>query len=262
MRLALVNSSTVVSAADAATLVEALNTYGRDYLAPAWGGAAPSVTLAVPGQQGRLEPDTDVFTLVDAPTAAEPNDAMAYHDVLGGTAFGRIFCKPSLAHGGTVLRGPDSVAASLSHEYAEWFQDRWTNFWAVDRAGILYALELCDAVEDTGFDVNTRRGPVTVSNFVLPAWFNPSANHGPYDYMKLLSAPFTKTAGGYVISGRAPESVRASFGDGMPEWKRHLKLQHSRRLRERAPGPPPSWLSRATGWIYRNNASRLPIPKK
>jgi hypothetical protein len=67
--------------------------------------------------------------------------------------------------------------------------------------------------------------PVEVSNFVLPAWFDPIPVDGAkFDWLGKLSKPFSMTKGGYVIV-RNQGSVSQVFGEEFPAWKKALKLE-------------------------------------
>jgi hypothetical protein len=93
----------------------------------------------------------------------------------------------------------------------------------------LYALEVADPVEAGTY----RIGDITVSNFVLPSWFDPGAP-GPYDQLGALRAPFALDDGGYAIVA-TETAVREVFGaGGRPEWrtetKHHPASRSARRL--------------------------------
>jgi hypothetical protein len=70
-----------------------------------------------------------------------------------------------------------------------------------------------------------------VSNFVLPAYFNPWAP-GPYDHVGVLKKPFSLDKGGYAVLERATKDQErygrrfgVTFDDAMPEWQRSDKLE-------------------------------------
>jgi len=58
----------------------------------------------------------------------------------------------------------------------------------------------CDPVESDAYPIAVLDKPVMVSNFVLPAWFDAQASQGPFDKMGKLTAPFTMTPGGYLVT--------------------------------------------------------------
>src|SRR5262249_59063449 len=95
----------------------------------------------------------------------------------------------------------------------------------------LWAREVCDPVQSGVYKIRTDDGTVPVSNFVLPAYFNPWAS-SPYDHLRALAEPFSLDAGGYAVyqrSGADHERLGRGFGvtfdDAMPEWQRALKLR-------------------------------------
>jgi hypothetical protein len=86
------------------------------------------------------------------------------------------------------------VSAVLSHEVLEWWYDPACNDWS-DRGRSSVAKELCDPVEQDWYLIDG----VAVSNYILPAWFNPLDKVGPFDYLGKLTKPFSMTKGGYWI---------------------------------------------------------------
>ena len=68
-----------------------------------------------------------------------------------------------------------------------------------------------------------------MSNFVLPAWFDPEATVGPFDFLASLKAPFTILDSGYfVVRSGGPGTESQVFGEKMPDWKRALKAKVGR----------------------------------
>jgi hypothetical protein len=189
----------------------------------------------------------DTITIYDN---ADQAGALGYHtEGRDGSVFGKIFAKETLSGGGTVLTGDLSVSSVLSHEVIEMFLDRNVNKWADGPDGqTSFSFEGCDPVEGDSYPVMVAGKPVMVSNFILPAWFDDSPPKGStFDFMKKLSAPFTMTAGGYVVTRsydpNAVQQVTAHlstrgfkvtshtngvvtvhFGEHMPQWKRDLKM--------------------------------------
>jgi hypothetical protein len=156
--------------------------------------------------------------------------ALGYHSEDNDLIDAFIFAKPVLDNKGVVLHDPTnnqnvSVASVLSHEVCEMFGDPFANFWADGPAlaqGSSYALELCDAVEGDSYDIKLTCGDlVSVSNFILPQWFNAqgTAKDAPFDYLGKLSKPFTMTPGGYMIVRNGPGTEQQIFGAHMPDWK-------------------------------------------
>ena len=98
-------------------------------------------------------------------------------------------------------------------------------------ARLMWAREVCDPVQANTYRIVAKGLRVPVSNFVLPAFFNPWAD-GPYDHLGVLTEPFSIAKGGYAILERATrtrERDAARFGvrfDGaVPAWRRRQKLE-------------------------------------
>lgn len=105
-----------------------------------------------------------------------------------------------------VLAAADPIDATTpSHEGMETRGDVPCDLWIPSGiAGVRYAAEAADAVEDTAYGImvdDVQGEPpraIMVSNFVLPAWFV-LGSQGPWDYMGTLTGPQQITPGGYVI---------------------------------------------------------------
>jgi hypothetical protein len=90
--------------------------------------------------------------IVDNPDQA---GALGYHEMTGaGTPLGKVFAKLELDSG-------SSWTATLSHELLEMLADPWINWCAMGSDGRIYALEVCDAVEDD--DLGYGNYPLTTS---------------------------------------------------------------------------------------------------
>jgi hypothetical protein len=201
---ALVNESTLVTDAQAAAMAQAIGYQLRAHVAPAWERMPPSFTFY---PKGHAPPAGAVlFHLVDV--LPEAPDALGYHDEQDDRPYARIGCKPVFDGGGTALTGPLSVSAVVSHEACEAFGDLDVNGWRDMPDGRQTAEELADAVQGDSYPV----GKVSVSNFLLPAWFDRQATRGPFDHMRQCSAPFTMSAGGYMIVRDAGNASQV-FGD-------------------------------------------------
>lgn len=189
-----------------------------------WGGsyrvrwAAPSEPPA-PG---------DVIALIvdDLPDAP---GAIGYHNWEGVPD---IFIARNMCS--TLTEGTGSLSQCLSHELCETVGDMACNAWRDDGAGSEFAQELCDAVE-SGFYTLMANGPgvpVDVSDFVLPAFFNPGDTQGPYSYLKAAPAPFTTAVGGYQIkrtSGAGETQVTGTVRLERRAKKRHWSSRTYRR---------------------------------
>ena len=198
--IAVINKSTLVSDADVALMAAACEFQIVKHVAPlsnrgAWHVKAFSATDELPSECVSI-------VIMDDPDQA---NALGYH--MDGTtgACGRVFVRPILHWGGSVLSGPLSVSAVLSHEVCETFCDKSTNMWIDRMDGTLVALEVCDPVENDSYEVCVTRAdgivvPVSVSNFVLYSWFNAFAPAGTrFDYLGNVKEPLTMSSGGYVV---------------------------------------------------------------
>jgi hypothetical protein len=115
--------------------------------------------------------------------------ALGYHELTsGGTPLGKVFAKLD-------LRGGYSWTVTLSHELLEMLADPWIDWCAEGLDGKIYALEVCDAVEADalGYEI----GGVLVSDFVTPAWFEPT-EADRVDFKRRIAKPLELAAGGYI----------------------------------------------------------------
>lgn len=132
---------------------------------------------------------------------ADQAGALGYHaQDPYGQPYGRVFVQPIISAGGTDTVGSLSVSATISHEACEIMGNPEINSWRQMASGNLTAQELCDAVEDDFYNISVKGKQVSVSNFLLPAWFDYAPEVGSkFDYLGKLKAPFTMTKGGYLI---------------------------------------------------------------
>lgn len=157
---------------------------------------------------------------------------MAFVDVVGtgmfgfhsetpdGKAYGLI-CVPEILSqpGSSVLSGPLSCSAVLSHEILEWALDPMINAWREGPDGYDYALEACDAVQSSSYETDAVGKKVTVSNFLLPAWFDRTPQEGDrFDFLGVLSKPFTIDALAYAIRRKVGEARSDVWGQ-RAAWK-------------------------------------------
>lgn len=219
--IVLTNSSTVVADAEVITMARACAHQVRYHAGPVWAKHAPPVVFMPKNALPSVPPGSWVFNVLDDSDQA---NALGWHtEDQGGLVYGRIFAKPVLDNGGDVLTKPLSVASVASHEVLETLVDPNVNLWADDGKGTLYALEVGDPVESDAYPIGVGRTPVTVSNFVTPAWFDAQAPLGArYDWMGKLTKPFQLSAGGYVVRMTAG-TVSQTFGQNYPDWRRATK---------------------------------------
>lgn len=230
--ISVINQSRRIADQDVAQMTLAVGKQLAEHVAPFY-GLVPALEFVKQG--GSPSPGACPCYVVDEP---DVDGALGYHDEDGrGIAYIKVFVDPTLDNGGTVLVGPNAVSVTLSHEVLELTGDAPANKWVDGPNGYDFAYELCDAVEGDVYEV----GGVSVSNFVLQAFFDPRAEAGSkFDFLGKLRAPFTMTPGGYQITRTEPgrisqifaharcmevaAGVAVHFGSEFPEWKRAAKL--------------------------------------
>ena len=232
--VAVVSYSRRVTFHDAGAITRACNAQVRDHIAPAWGWRPVPVSFF--GAPSMVPAGAWTIAILDDPDQA---NALGYHaDGPDGRPYGRVFTSPTLDAGGSVMRGPDSVSCTLSHEVAEVLGDPEVNRWAQGPDGQLWALELADQVEGDVYDVPVvGTGPVAVSNFLTPAGFDAHPPVGArFDYLGRLGAPFTMTAGGYAIvmrGGRATQVFASAEAEARFAARRVAKAHPAARTARR-----------------------------
>lgn len=169
------------------------------------------------------------IALVDNPDQA---GALGYHEMSNtGMPLGKVFAKLDIESGA-------SWTATLSHELLEMLADPWINWCAVGSDSKIYALEVCDAVEaDTlAYEIDG----VLVSDFVTPAWFEPTSADR-VDFKQRLSKQLELARGGYIsifdpLSGWTQITANGEGGPRIvpgsrrqrrklirPSWRRSLR---------------------------------------
>ena len=232
MLIAVVNNSTLVTNAEVQLMVQAIQIQLDLHALPAWNQKSATVTFypnknQVPGYAW-------VVNIIDNNSQVE--GALGYHEETSDKIEAYIMCEPILSNGGTALvynpSNPEqyTVSATISHEILEMVGDRFCGTFCVgpqnSSGSNLYCLELADPVENNSYPITVNGTLVSVSNFVFPSWFNPQSGNQnrPFDYLNLLNAPFTMTAGGYIItatlSNEGQVTARHLFGDKVPQWKK------------------------------------------
>jgi hypothetical protein len=84
---------------------------------------------------------------------------------------------------------------SVSHEVLELRGDPYVNTTYRRPDGSTGYVEVCDACETNaqGYRINS----ILMSDFVYPSWFKATGT-APYDYRRLITAPFQVLSGGYL----------------------------------------------------------------
>jgi hypothetical protein len=212
-----------------ATIAAALMVQANRDCAPFWGGAV-RVRMQT-GTADGPQPFEIPMVLVDDMSILQPGDD-AFH-TMSGTGV------PSITVGAaqcqTATSGPNAASVSFSHELLETMADASLNAERDAGDGWLWHQEICDEVQENSYTVSLNSGAesVDVSNFVTPAFYNPLATAGPFDFMGVLSKPFTLASGGYIT--RRPTGGSATdvqiFGKMSDERAAKKRLPSSRTYR-------------------------------
>lgn len=210
MKFYLASASTLITDPAALPLiVQAVDRQILDDAGPAWGRYG-NVFFAE--DVAAIPKDPDVVPIVCYDDADQAG-ALGWHTEELGVFFGRIFVRPVLDNGGDLYSNPAlSLSSVISHEVLETLIDPTVSDWSQRADGTLVASEVSDPVEGDAYAIEVLGKPIMVSNFVLPAWFDAQTTQGPFDKMGKLTAPFTMTPGGYLVtmqpSATAEEGAR------------------------------------------------------
>ena len=232
--ISVINKSQYVLNADVALMARACSKQLRRDVAPAWGRV--SVPVHFYADESKVPASSDRIYLFD--DLAQAN-ALGYHEETPeGLPYGRVFTVPILNQEGSKLVGNLTISAALSHEVVELFCDPDVNCWFDGPGTRTYAAEACDPVEGDTYTVSvvlTFRA-VSVSNFVLPAWFSLQLSlRDRFDFLGKLKRPFTITSDGYmIVRPRLGETPYVKYGSLYPEWKRDMKSHRAARTSRRA----------------------------
>jgi hypothetical protein len=185
--IAVINESTVVSNALAASVTGALRVQVERDFAPEWGLMA---TINFYPDKTKVKPAAWQFVLLDD---ADQAGALGYHEVTpNGQPLGKVFVKTS-------TQNHIAWSTTASHEMLELLADSYTDLQTIVPTGnttaTLVAYEVCDPVENDSYAI----GGVLVSNFVLPQWFEGDATAAhKWDFLGNLKAPLSLSPGGYM----------------------------------------------------------------
>jgi hypothetical protein len=155
---------------------------------------------------------------------ADQADALGYHYLTDeGQPLSKVFVRTTQAG--------EQVSVTACHELFEMAIDPIANLWSETSDGTLYAYEMCDAVEEDTFEVDG----IAMSNFLHPAWFEPFKHPEgtKFDHLGKLTAPFTMTQGGYVITMRDGQ-ITQQYGSTAKEmrFKKEYRRLHRSYYRE------------------------------
>ena len=183
MLIAILNQSTLVSNADAATMTQAVATQVRLDAAPLWDRTPAAVVFYT--DPSAVPVTAHGIAIVDT-IQDQPQGVLGFHtEDQGGKLWGVVAAKPELDNG----------------------------------KGSAYSFEVCDPVEAPSYTV----GGVSVSNFVTPSWFDPLAPAtAQFDKLGQLTTAFSILKGGYVVYETAGKEQQ-QFGAEFPEWRKEMK---------------------------------------
>lgn len=181
---------------------------------PVWGGGPIAVRVA--SSPTDVLAGEMVFTILDELPQA-PGD-VAYHDVAGNAL-------PVGYLGLSTCNTLDDVSTAISHELCETLGDPACDLWVDDGAGHEWCRELCDAVEAASYPIDLGDGgpPIAVSDWLLPAFFAPTAP-GPYSFRGTAQGPLVTAPGGYQLQRTA--GGNETQVTGAPRAHRAAKVAH------------------------------------
>lgn len=240
--ITLVNKSRRVVDSDVQKMARACAYQLRYHVAPAWSRLNMPVVFAK--DESVAPPGSWVLGVFDD---ADQAGDLGWHTEENGIFYGRVFAGPVLDNGGDALSRQLSVASVASHEVLEIFGDPTCNYYAEGPDGSWeIAVELCDPVESDSYSVKIDNHSITVSNFVLPRWFDTQAQGGKFDYMGLCSQPFEMSSGGYVVIKKGGK-VTQEFGRRYPDWRKEMKKSALSRTSRRMAGGSSSFMDGLLG---------------
>jgi len=188
IQIAVVNESTVVSDADVRAAAVALQSQVSHDFYPLW--RIPAALYVIPKTATPPPSFWQLIVFDDSDQA----DALGYHDLTAaGLPIGKVFARSDIQAG-------TSWTVTASHELLEMLVDPYINLAAESDSAAgsitMYAYEVSDAVEADVLGY-TGVGGVLLSDFVLPAWFQPAVP-APYSFRRNVAAPFALAPGGYI----------------------------------------------------------------
>jgi hypothetical protein len=176
-----INKATEELGVDFDRLIAALQKFLDKHFVPVWGTPAQLVK----GKEPRSGTWTLLFT--DDQDTAEHDGWLGLHHI-EGNPIAKVFVRP-------VHKNNEKVSVAASHEVAEMLVDPGINLWATGPKGLMYAYEVCDAVEEEEFCVDG----IPMCNFVYPAYFDlfREPKSAQFDHTKKLDYPFEILPRGY-----------------------------------------------------------------
>lgn len=224
--IAVYNVSTLLSQADAKTMVDAVAIQIVRDVAPDWSRLpCPPIYFST---EAEIPAGMPRLAIVDASDQA---NALGYHTIdNGGNITGIVAVKPVLDAGGSALVGPWSVASVLSHEVIEAMIDPFCCSLSETNDGHRWPIEPGDACEGASYEING----VSVSNYSLPNFFNPMPAPGAkFDKLGVLPGPFTLSATGGYADIEDPSGKVTQIGGARPAYRPESEFSRTRRRRDR-----------------------------
>ncbi len=185
------NKSTLISDAQLKPIVAVLQKQVDEHFSPAY-----YVTAKI--QLTKSDNGTIPIHIVDT-AANAPKNALGWHTTDDQRRpYGIIPMK-------AVLHDGEDAGSTISHELLELLADptcslsMLTTWPAHSKKMASISYEVCDPVENDGYEIKVKNKTVKVSNFILPAWFVRQSK-GPWDHLNTLRAhgPLKMTSGGYL----------------------------------------------------------------
>lgn len=203
INIACINRTRRIRDAAFARLLPALQKQVNLDFGPVWG--IEPVHLVLVGRRTRTIPPSDqrLWFLNDS----DDPGALGYHEDDTGIPEGKVFCEED-------IRAGAEISVTASHELMEQLADPHTTRMGPTIDGATFIIEVADAVEadEDGYLIDGVR----VSNFVLPAYYQPGSA-GPWDHRGLLtgSCPVLRPGGYamYLKDGKW-QSTMARYADG------------------------------------------------
>jgi hypothetical protein len=219
-----VNNSTVLKNSDMILMITALNT-----LLPAfcttWAPSGKQYNVAVAPSGFKATGPYCVFS-----DTSNVSGALAYHSETGNIPFSNVFVKTVLTYGGAILLGATNsvptVAQAFSHEIFEMIANMNVNVWWQLSTGYLVPGEVSDPVEGNIVRVQVGSVVVGLSDYILPAWADPQATNGPFNYLNTLTKPFQLAKGGYVVLMRNGTMQQILGMDASNYIKQHYAMNN------------------------------------
>jgi len=165
--IACFNKARTALGVDFDKLIEAMQMFVDQYVAPVWGTPAKLIK-----SRGFVK---GTWAMVFLDNADQPG-ALAYHDLTpDGLPQAKVFVKTTLDNG-------DLVSVSASHELVEMLVDPAINMMTTGPdPKVMYAYESADPVEQLSFNVNG----IPMTDFVYPAYFEAFHKPGSVQFDRL-----------------------------------------------------------------------------